>query len=66
MVSSSVVVYISRILYKRGPRFLAKPYTSIAMPGYSNYDESIHLKLESLNLTLPFEYEGKRMRQGNE
>ena len=66
MVSSSGVAYVSRIFNKRGPRFLAEPFTSIAMPGYPNYEESIHLKLESLNLTLPFEYEGKTNTQGYE
>ena len=28
------------------------------MPGYPEYDESIYRRIQSLNLTLPFQYEG--------
>ena len=34
-------------------------YQMIAMPGYPAYDDRIYRRLQSLNLTLPFQYEGR-------
>lgn len=49
---------MSRIFNQMSPRYFTEPNTLKAIPGYPNYDENISLKLESLNFSLPFEYEG--------
>ena len=43
------------------PSSLTPTYPTLhttAMPGYPDYDERMHLQLQALNLTLPFQYEG--------